>query len=284
MNILITGAKGQLGNELRKISDNRQRYCYFFTDVDELDITDEAAIDVFMSRHGINTVINCAAYTAVDKAESDEPAAMLINGAAVAFLANACNKMNAALIHISTDYVFDGCACIPYKEEHCTNPATAYGRSKLAGEQAALTAKKSLIIRTSWLYSSFGNNFVKTMLNLGKKQETVRVVSDQTGTPTYAGDLAKMIMKIVDKLTENDLMFGIFNYSNDGCCSWYDFAVEIMQQANLKCTVQAIESKDYPTPAQRPHYSVLNKERIKNCLDIEIPHWKDSLRRCIAEL
>jgi len=284
MNTLITGANGQLGNELRQASGNHPDFKFFFTDVDELDITHSDAIHDFFERNEIQTVINCAAYTAVDKAESDEKSAMLINAAAVEYLANACIKTDATLIHISTDYVYDGCACKPYSEDHCTAPATVYGHSKLVGEKAALTAPKSVVIRTSWLYSSFGVNFVKTMLRLGKESETLNVVFDQTGTPTYAADLAQAIMEIIKTAEQNTLRTGIFHYSNEGVCSWYDFAHEIMQQAGLKCVVRPIETKDYPAPAPRPHYSVLNKASIKAAYGLKIPHWKDSLKRCLAEL
>jgi len=301
MNILITGANGQLGNELRKFqlhpllclhfaqhtwrgAGGEVNHRFFFTDVDELDITNPDAVNDFFEKNGIQTVINCAAYTAVDKAESDESTATLINATAVGYLAAACNKANATLIHISTDYVYDGCTCQPYSEDHPTVPASAYGRSKLAGEKAALTSPKSVVIRTSWLYSSFGNNFVKTMLRLGKERETLNVVFDQTGTPTNAADLAQAIMTIVNAAEQNELKTGIFHYSNEGVCSWYDFAHEIMQQAGLKCVVKPIETKDYPAPAPRPHYSVLNKTRIKAAYGLEIPHWKDSLMKMVRDV
>ena len=284
INTLVTGANGQLGNELRKISDNYHNYRFFFTDVAELDITNPDAVNDFFENNNIQTVINCAAYTAVDKAESDEPTAMLINATAVEYLVSACNKVGATLIHVSTDYVYDGCACKPYSEDHPTAPVSAYGRTKLAGEKAALKTPKSAIIRTSWLYSSFGVNFVKTMLRLGKERESLNVVFDQAGTPTYAADLAHAIMEMVIFAGQNNFISGIFNFSNEGVCSWYDFASEIMQQAGLKCAVLPIETKDYPTPAARPHYSVLNKSRIKAAYGLKIPHWKDGLVRCIAEI
>jgi len=284
MNILVTGANGQLGSELRKISDDYQNYRFIFTDVAELDVTNPDAVNDFFTKNRIQTVINCAAYTAVDKAESDEPAAILINATAVGYLAQACKMADATLIHLSTDYVYDGCACKPYSEDHDTAPVSVYGRSKLAGEEAAFTTSKTVVIRTSWLYSSFGNNFMKTMLRLGKERESLNVVFDQVGTPTYAADLAQAIMEIVKTAERNDLRTGIFHYSNEGVCSWYDFAREIMQQAELKCVVHPIETEDYPTPATRPHYSVLNKARIKAEYDLEIPHWKDSLSRCLAEI
>ena len=283
-NILVTGANGQLGIELRNISGDYPDYRFFFTDVAELDITNLGAVNTFFENNKIKTVINCAAYTAVDKAESDEHAAMLINATAVGYLADACQNADATLIHISTDYVYDGNANRPYSENHPTAPASVYGRSKLAGEKAALNNPKTVIIRTSWLYSAYGNNFVKTMLRLGKERETLNVVFDQTGTPTYAADLAQAIMEVVKATGKGDLKTGIFHYSNEGVCSWYDFAHEIMQQAELKCVVRPIETKDYPVPAPRPHYSVLNKSLIKTKYDIEIPHWKDSLKKCLSRL
>jgi len=284
MNILVTGANGQLGSELRKISGNFPDERFFFTDVAELDITNPVVINDFFEKNGIQNVINCAAYTAVDKAESDEQTATLINATSVAHLAKACSKTDATLIHISTDYVYDGRSYQPYSEEHPTSPVSVYGRSKLAGEKEALTTPKSVVIRTSWLYSSFGNNFVKTMLRLGKERETLNVVFDQVGTPTYAADLAQAIMLIITQTKQNKLIRGVFHYSNEGVCSWYDFAHEIMQQAGLKCTVKPVETKEYPTPATRPLYSVLNKTRIKEIYGLKIPHWKDSLIRCLAEM
>jgi len=284
MNILVTGSNGQLGNELRKISCKFSDYCFFFTDIDELDITNPHAVNDFFEKNGIQTVVNCAAYTAVDKAESDESTATLINATAVYHLAKACTKADATLIHISTDYVYDGRACQPYSEDHPTAPASAYGRSKLAGEKAALTAPKSVVIRTSWLYSTFGINFVKTMLRLGRERKILNVVFDQIGTPTNAADLAQAIMLIVAQAEQNNLTTGIFHFSNEGVCSWYDFAHEIMQQAGLSCVVRPIETKDYPAPAPRPHFSVLNKARIKAAYSIEIPHWKDSLLKCLAAM
>jgi dTDP-4-dehydrorhamnose reductase len=284
MNILVTGSNGQLGNELRTISGNYPAFRFFFTDVAELDITRPDTVIDFFEENRIQVVINCAAYTAVDKAENDESAAIRINAAAVGHIAKACDQVGTTLIHVSTDYVYDGCACRPYSEDHYTAPASAYGRSKLAGEEAALSTPKSVVIRTSWLYSSFGNNFVKTMIRLGKERETLNVVFDQVGTPTYAADLAQAIMIIAGRAGQNTLKRGIFHYSNEGVCSWYDFAHEIMQQAGLKCAVKPIETKDYPAPAPRPHYSVLNKARIKATYGIEIAHWKDSLLKCLAEL
>jgi dTDP-4-dehydrorhamnose reductase len=285
MNILVTGSNGQLGNEIRKISANYPAYRFFFTDVAELDITDERAVEKYFLHHKIQFVVNCAAYTAVDKAEENEFMATRINAMAVKILARMCDDYQATLIHVSTDYVYDGCACKPYSEDHYTAPASAYGRSKLAGEEAALSTPKSVVIRTSWLYSSFGSNFVKTMLRLGKERDSLNVVFDQAGTPTYAADLAVAIIAVISQTGDRDgLQRGIFHYSNEGVCSWYDFAHEIMQLAGLTCKVNPVEAKDYPTPAARPHYSVLNKTRIKAAYGIEIPHWRDSLKKCLIEL
>ncbi|MDR1864662.1 MAG: dTDP-4-dehydrorhamnose reductase [Bacteroidales bacterium] len=283
-NLLITGANGQLGSELRKLSAGYPHHRFFFTDVAELDITRPAAINDFLDGNGIRTVINCAAYTAVDKAEEAEQSAALINAEAVAHLALACNRRQAALIHISTDYVYDGRACIPYREEHPAAPLSAYGRTKLAGERAASSVAKHVILRTSWLYSAFGNNFVKTMLRLGRERESVNVVFDQTGTPTYAADLARCIMTVVEKDRENQFVPGVFHFSGEGVCSWYDFAHAVMRLAGLKCTVRPVETKDYPALAARPQYSVLNKARIKATYGVAIPHWSESLEQCLREI
>ncbi len=282
--ILITGSNGQLGNELRVLSKEYRNDHFIFTDLDELDIADKQAVDAFFAANQIDFVVNCAAYTAVDKAETDEDIAFLLNATAVSYLVEACTTHQIKLIHISTDYVFDGCGCVPYREENNTNPLSAYGRTKLAGEQAASKCPQSVIIRTSWLYSSFGNNFVKTMIRLGKERNSLNVVFDQIGTPTYAADLAQTILSIIQYASTKPLQTGIFHYSNEGVCSWYDFAHEIMQLCGLSCQVNPIEAKDYPAPAPRPHYSVLNKTKIKASYGIKIPHWRDSLKRCLKEL
>ncbi|MDR0712711.1 MAG: dTDP-4-dehydrorhamnose reductase [Bacteroidales bacterium] len=284
MNLLITGANGQLGNELRRLSVGYERLRFFFTDVKELDITQPDAVEKYFVCNHIQAVVNCAAYTAVDKAETDEAAAMLVNAVAVRNLTEACTRHHAQLIHISTDYVFDGRACVPYREDHPTSPLSAYGRTKLAGEKEALKSARSVIIRTSWLYSSFGNNFVKTMLRLGRERESLNVVFDQTGTPTYAADLARCIMTIVEKMPDNGFVPGIFHFSGEGVCSWYDFARLIMLSADLKCSIQPVESKNYPTLAVRPHYSVLNKAAVKTAYGIVIPHWQESLEKCLHEI
>ncbi|GHT78785.1 NAD(P)-dependent oxidoreductase [Bacteroidia bacterium] len=282
--LLITGANGQLGNELRKLAPACSHHRFFFTDLAELDITNPNAIEAFFADNRIDAVVNCAAYTAVDKAESDEAAALLINATAVQYLAQACSRRQATLVHVSTDYVYDGRACTPYSENHPAAPLSAYGRTKLAGEKAALSTEKAVILRTAWLYSAFGNNFVKTMLRLGKERESLNVVFDQTGAPTYAADLAQCIMQVIEKDAKGELQRGVFHFSNEGVCSWYDFAREIIQMAGLTCAVHPIESKDYPTPAARPSYSVLNKSAVKKAYGVAIPHWRESLGKCLDEL
>jgi len=289
--ILVTGTKGQLGSEIRSLISNDEclmlNVKWFFTDRSILDITDKNAVENFFKDKHFDVIINCAAYTAVDKAESDEEMAYAINHKAVEILAHIAKERNIKLIHISTDYIFDGTNHKPYIEDDKVNPKSVYGRTKLAGELAIqdVNPKNSIIIRTSWVYSSFGNNFVKTMLRLGKEKEELGVVFDQIGTPTYAKDLAKAILEIIkhSKLnTQNSVI--IYNYSNEGVCSWYDFTKTIFELSDIECKVNPIETKDYPTPATRPHYSLLNKAKIKKEYNIEIPYWKDSLKRCLKEL
>lgn len=285
--ILITGANGQLGNEIRRLVPFYTQFDFVFTDVEDLDITKPDAIEAFLKGQNFNYLINCAAYTAVDKAEEDTELAYLINRDAVKYLALASKKHNMAMVHVSTDYVFDGTNHVPYKESDPTKPNSAYGRTKEAGEKEFLASGvDGIIIRTSWLYSSFGNNFVKTMLRLGDERDELRVIFDQIGTPTYAVDLAKAILDILAQADTDGskLKPAIYHYSNEGVCSWYDFAKEIIVTAGLNCKVSAIETKDYPLPANRPFYSVLNKASIKETFSIEIPHWKDSLINCLKEL
>lgn len=286
--ILVTGSNGQLGNELRKLAEQYSFFDFIFTDVAELDITNLQAIKQLFREENPDYLINCAAYTAVDKAESDSAKATLINQVAALNLAQACVEFDTKLIHISTDYVFDGTNHKPYKETDKLNPQSVYGFTKASGEKSILDEMTSgyIIIRTSWLYSTFGNNFVKTMIKLGKERDSLNVIFDQAGTPTYAGDLASGIMQIIDKIEKKEVKFvsGIYHYSNEGITSWYDFATEIMQLANIDCKILPIEAKDYPTPAKRPFYSVLNKSKIKNTFSIEIPHWKESLKKCISKL
>ena len=275
-NILVTGAKGQLGSEINSLSKEYQ-YNFFFTDRDELDITNRDDIVSFIDQNRIDIIINCAAYTAVDKAEEDEELADEINHLAPKYLAQISTERDIKLIHISTDYVFDGKNYKPYIERDSTNPQGVYGKTKLAGEEAIkdINPKNSIIIRTSWVYSEFGANFVKTMLRLGRDRESLGVIYDQVGSPTYAKDLAKAILDILPQIDSESVE--IYNYSNEGVLSWYDFAKEIMKMAKIDCTIKPIETKEYPTPAHRPHYSLLNKAKIKEKFSITIPFWKDSL-------
>lgn len=282
-NILITGANGQLGCEIRDIS-TQYPFTFFFTCKDQVDITDTTTIESFIYNHNINVIINCAAYTAVDKAERDYENANKINHDAVKTLSIIAKKYNIKLIHISTDYVFDGTNYQPYHEKHLANPQSVYGKTKCDGEQALqdINPENSIIIRTSWLYSSHGTNFVKTMLRLGKEKDSLNVIFDQIGTPTYAKDLAYAILEILPKLTNTDVE--IYHYSNEGVLSWFDFAKEIMTIKNLSCKINPIETVMYPTPAKRPYYSLLNKAKIKQAFNLEIPFWKDSLKKCLETL
>ncbi len=284
INILITGSNGQLGSELKKLEGLFQNSSIDFTDVDVLDITDLKAISNFCSRKQYRYIINCAAYTAVDKAESETDLARKINVDAVRNLVEAAKINSSFLIHVSTDYVFAGKNYLPYKEDDPISPQSVYGTTKADGEAEALKYEHSCIIRTSWLYSSFGNNFVKTILRLSKEREKLTVIFDQIGTPTYAGDLAKAIISIVNYQEANSAKPGIYHFSNEGVCSWYDFALEIAQLSGAKAKILPIETKDYPSPTQRPFYSVLNKSKIKNTFGIEIPHWKESLQICLKEI
>jgi len=281
-NILITGANGQLGNEMRVLSAEHPEYTYFFTDVAELDICDEQAVLDFVKANDIHVIVNCAAYTAVDKAEENVELCAKLNANAVGYLAKAAEVNQAEFIQISTDYVFDGAAHLPYKETELTCPNSVYGSTKLAGEQNALTyCSRTMIIRTAWLYSTFGNNFVKTMIRLGKERGSLGVIFDQVGTPTYARDLARAIYAAIVQGVQP----GIYHFSNEGVCSWYDFTKAIHRLAGITaCQVKPLHTEEYPTPAKRPHYSVLDKTKIKNTYYIEIPYWMDSLQSCIAEL
>jgi len=279
-NILVTGSKGQVGSELQALSSSYD-YSFFFTDRDSLDITNINAIKNFTQENSINIIINAAAYTAVDKAEDDKKNAERVNHLATKYLAEIVKEQSIKLIHISTDYVFDGKNFKPYTEEDTTNPNGVYGITKLEGEKAMRTInpKDSIIIRTSWVYSSFGENFVKTMLRLGKERDSLGVIYDQVGTPTYARDLAKTILDILPNI-KNDRV-EIYHYSNEGVLSWYDFSKEIMRMAKIECQVNPIETSEYPTPAKRPHYSLLNKSKIKKEFGIIVPYWKDSLDECL---
>lgn len=285
--ILVTGANGQLGSELQELTRNNSPFTFYFTDIDTLDIADKAALEQFFAENPVDMVVNCAAYTAVDKAEEETKQAHRVNVEAPMNLARCAKKHAARLIHVSTDYVFNGEHFIPYTEEHPPNPQSAYGESKLLGEEAVKTTlTEYMIIRTSWLYSSFGHNFLKTMLRLGQERQQLTVVFDQIGTPTYARDLAQAILTLLRQVADDAQRFvsGVYHFSNEGVCSWYDFAKEIMETASLECQILPIETKDYPTPAKRPYYSVLNKQKIKATYGLTIPHWKDSARVCLHKL
>jgi dTDP-4-dehydrorhamnose reductase len=284
MKILVTGSKGQLGSELRELAGCYPDDKFLYTDIEELDITNEIAVDAFFKSNRPEAVINCAAYTAVDKAETDEGTAFLINATAPGNLAKASAKYDCLFVHISTDYVFDGKSYAPLMETSPTNPVSVYARSKFAGEQQILKlAKKAVIIRTSWLYSAFGNNFVKTILKYGVERGKLNIVFDQTGTPTYAPDLARAVLDILPKAI-NIQDVELYHYSNEGVCSWYDFARAIVELTGIKCQINPIETKDYPLPAVRPFYSVLNKQKIKDKFETEIPYWRDSLKLCLQRL
>lgn len=286
-NILVTGSNGQLGSEIRRISANHENnFRFFFTDVAELDITDLQAIDSFIKENSINYIINCAAYTAVDKAEDDIDLCYKINRDAAANLGRAAVNNQVKVIHISTDYVYDGTANKPYIESDAVNPQSVYGKSKQDGEEALLeSCPDSVIIRTAWLYSIFGNNFVKTMIKLGKERDTLNVVADQTGTPTNAADLAQAIIHILDYSEANGFKPGIYHYSDEGVTTWYDFTLAIHKDAGITtCKVSPITTDQYPTKATRPKYSVLDKTKIKFTFNLSIPKWEESLNNCIKEL
>ncbi len=283
--ILVTGCRGQLGSELQKLAPAYDETCVFhFTDVDELDITDRQAVYDYIEAHSISIVVNCAAFTAVDRAESEPELCDLLNNVAPGYLAEAVESVGGTMIQVSTDYVFDGCGHRPYLEDDPTRPQTVYGRTKLEGEEAVIrTCAGSMVVRTAWLYSTFGNNFVKTMLRLGKERETLGVVFDQVGSPTYARDLAAFILTAIDK----GIVPGVYHYTNEGVCSWYDFTRAIHRIAGIEeknCKVSPIHTEDYPVPAPRPHYSVLDKQKVKDTYGIDIPWWEDSLKECLKEL
>jgi dTDP-4-dehydrorhamnose reductase len=283
--IWVSGSKGQLGTELFLQCNKLKDYTFLFTDIEELDLTDSASVQAFYEINRPDILINCAAYTNVDKAESEKEKAYSLNRDIPALLSDLAYKNNAVLIHISTDYVFDGRSNIPYTEEDKTSPQSVYGQSKLEGEKAILKSAKNIVIRTSWLYSPHGRNFVKTMLRLGKEKKELGVVSDQIGSPTYAGDLANAILQISAEITATRKNFcGIYHYSDEGECSWYDFAKEIMEKAGLNCIVKPITTDQYPLPAKRPAYSVFSKSKIKEAFGLAIPYWKDSLAVCIRKL
>ena len=282
MNILVTGCNGQLGNEMQLLEKLHPEHTYFNTDVAELDITNREAIERFVGDNAIDGIVNCAAYTAVDKAEENQEFCHLLNADAPGFLAEAIEKRGGWMIQVSTDYVFDGTNHKPYVETDPVCPNSTYGRTKLAGEQAVLNnCKKSMIIRTAWLYSTFGNNFVKTMIRLGREKAELGVIFDQIGTPTYAHDLAVAIFDAIS----NGVVSGIYHFSNEGVISWYDFTKAIHRIAGIStCHVRPLHTEEYPTPAARPHYSVLDKTKIKQTYNIEIPYWEESLEVCVNKL
>lgn len=284
--ILITGANGQLGNELRVVSKSFYGYHFIFTDIETLDITNPSHISDLIVKSRPDWIINCAAYNLVDKAESESEIADAINSLAVKNITDAIHGSECRFIHISSDYVYDGRACIPYNEDSPANPQSAYGRSKLAGEKFALLHPGTMVIRTSWLYSSFGHNFIKTILRHAAEKESLRVVFDQTGSPTYAADLAEAIMFIISGVIRNHfaLKAGIYNYSNEGVCTWYDLATEIIYEARLECKVNPVLTKDYRQEAVRPAYSVMDKSRIRENYGLSIPHWRSSLKLCLKLL
>jgi dTDP-4-dehydrorhamnose reductase len=279
--VLVTGQNGQLGNELKLLAGEYNQFDYIFTDVMELDIADAIKVTHFFTEHKPSFCINAAAYTAVDKAETEKEITLKINADAVGNLAENCARLNARLVHVSTDYVFDGTANSPYTEDHPVSPVNFYGESKLRGEEIAIAKlPSSVIIRTSWVYSYFGNNFVKTMLRLMKDRESINVINDQFGSPTYARDLGEAILKMISR---ENVAPGIYHFSNEGVISWFDFAVAIRDLSGMKCDVKPIDTSGYPTPAKRPAYSVMSKEKIK-ALGIELKYWKDSLEQCIRLL
>ena len=284
MNILVTGCNGQLGKEFQKISNIHTEHNWIFTDINELDICDKHSVNTFFTEKTLDVCINCAAYTAVDKAEDEEEKARNINAEAVSNLADACKLSNTLLIHISTDYVFDGTSERPYLENDIVSPNCVYGKTKAEGEQNIITSGCSyIIVRTSWLYSSYGNNFVKTMLRLGSEREFVNVVDDQNGNPTWAYDLANAIMLLILRF-ENREVKEIFNYSNEGTIPWSNFAEAILYIGNKNCEVRPISTKEYGSKANRPAFSALDKTKIRAFTGIKIPFWRESLIKCIEEI
>lgn len=277
--ILVTGANGQLGKCIQDLAEEQSGLSFVFTDHKELDITSQESAEVLFKDNKFDYCINCAAYTAVDKAEEEAEQAYLINAEGVKHLAMACKENDVILIHVSTDFVFDGRKDTPYTEEDIPNPINVYGKSKLKGEEYVQEIlNKYFIIRTSWVYSEYGHNFVKTMLRLGREKDDLNVVCDQFGSPTYAGDLAKVILNII---SNNRNVYGLYNYSNEGVISWYDFAKSIFETCNMKLNLKPIKTEEYPAPAARPKFSVLNKDKIKNSFTVEVPVWDDSLEDCI---
>ncbi len=287
-NILVTGSSGQLGHEIRGLAYTHKYkiHKYFHTGRKNLDITDRDKVKLFVDSNSIDCIINCAAYTNVDKAESEPDMATMVNASAVEGLVHEAAKYKIPVIHVSSDYVFDGANYIPYREDDIANPVSAYGRSKLQGENHVLQYELGTIVRTSWLYSSRGKNFFNTILKLGEEKDEIKVVYDQIGTPTYARDVAIVLLDIATIATGGNNRFAgkIYHYSNEGVCSWYDFAIEILRLTGRNCRIIPVETPEYPTLAKRPYYSVLNKSKIKNELSMTIPHWRSSLQNCIDKL
>ncbi|WP_298948322.1 dTDP-4-dehydrorhamnose reductase [uncultured Polaribacter sp.] len=286
MNVLVTGANGQLGSEIKDCQHNFKELNVVYADIPDLDICNEDAVNTFITINGIEAIINCAAYTAVDKAEGDAQNARKVNAKGVLNLVKAMENVKGKIIHISTDYVFDGTKPLPYNEEDTVSPIGFYGKTKREGELAVINSSlEGIVIRTSWLYSAYGNNFVKTMIRLGSEKEKLNVIFDQIGSPTYAGDLANTCLVILsNEQNRIDKAGKVYHFSNEGVASWYDFATAVMKINKLDCEVLPLETKDYPTLAKRPHYSVLNKTKIKKNFKITIPYWRDSLEKCIQKL
>ena len=285
MKIVVTGANGQLGRSIHRLSVEHRELDFIFTDIDSLDIGNRDAVLAFAETHPVDFIVNCAAYTAVDKAEEEEEQCRRINTDAVAYLGEAAQHIGARILHVSTDYVFGGDSYMPYQESDPVSPTSVYGRTKLAGEKAlSAVCPDAIIVRTAWLYSEYGHNFMKTMLRLGAERPEIRVVNDQIGSPTYAGDLAEAILSLLEKERQGEQNSGIYHYTNEGVCSWYDFAHSIIRIAGLPAKVIPIPTREYPTAAKRPAYSVLSKEKIKREYHWVIPHWEDSLRKCLANM
>lgn len=285
MKIVVTGANGQLGRSIRRLSVEHRELDFVFTDIDSLDIGNRDAVLAFAETHPVDFIVNCAAYTAVDKAEEEEEQCRRINTDAVAYLGEAAQHIGARILHVSTDYVFGGDSYMPYQENDPVSPTSVYGRTKLAGEKAlSAVCPDAIIVRTAWLYSEYGHNFMKTMLRLGAERPEIRVVNDQIGSPTYAGDLAEAILSLLEKERQGEQNSGIYHYTNEGVCSWYDFAHSIIRIAGLPAKVIPIPTREYPTAAKRPAYSVLSKEKIKREYHWVIPHWEDSLWKCLANM
>jgi dTDP-4-dehydrorhamnose reductase len=283
-NILVTGGNGQLGSNLRSISEFFPAFSFSFIDLEDLDLANATAVDEFFRGRHFDYIINCAAFTAVDQAESQREAAFRVNAGIPQLLAGIAGSYKIRLIHISTDYVYDGKRSLPHTEDETPGPASVYAQSKLEGERPLRDHPAAIIIRTSWLYGEFGKNFLKTMLHLGKERKEIGIVFDQTGTPTYSGDLARTLIEIISFSEKSGFKPGIYNYSNEGVCSWYDFAREIIISGGMDCHVKPIRTEEYPLPAKRPEYSVLDKSKIRNTFGIVIPYWKDSLSAALANL